>query len=1075
MQGNREMKRAKWNWVGWLGESIFNAAFIFLYAAWYASAQRREIRRALAEGAALLRDALTPSLSGSRFEPAAALRLVVAIALVLAPVYPTTASASDIRAKLNSADGSTSFQVRDSNDAVVGSVDSKGNLIVVGSGTVTNTLTVSSNAYVTGNIGIGTAQNNGYLHIRAPNDQLLLEDSDGAVDAKKFLVKSDANALTVLTSNDAYSSFATAMQINRSGVTVNNVIFPNGSVGVGTGSPNGYFQVGPGTLTVLQNGNVGIGTTGPGSRLYVNGDAGMDNGIQVNMGAVANLRLSRSDSPAQTFILRTDNDSKFKIIDETASGAPKRLTIDTLGSIGVGTEFPWARLHVSSGAGGTGPQFIVSTGTAKLFEVDGSSIALGVPLFFPDGTSMTTAGGGSSHWTPSGNDIYNNNIGNVGVGTNAPGSKLDVFNGSVTVRGTNSGLLVGASNFVVTPSGQVGIGTTNPAETVTVAVSSPVLALYNNTNPAVVGQGGELMFNDMASGGGEYPYASVRGSVVNIGAFPALFHGALIFKTRSGCPGGAVGCADLYERMRINYDGNVGVGTDAPAYGLDLWGVFRSTSSAYLATSGGNVGIGTAGPSSKLEISGGSVTVRGTNAGLIVGTSQFVSVPGSGLTGIGTDTPGGRLHTFSDSGGNTGVGVQLLVSTGASGVMTHLFEVTGTSITLGLPLFFPDGTSMTTAGGAGGGQWTASGSDIYNNNFATGNVGVGTNSPLLGMFQVGQGSFTVLATGEVGVGTGVPEARLHTFSDPSAGGNTGVGIQLLVSTGTFGSDTHLFEVTGTSITLGLPLFFPDGTSMTTAGGAGGGQWTANGSDIYNNNYNTGNVGVGTQTPSSRFDVADGSVTIRGTNLGLAVGASYFYLNTAGSVGIGTANPLAHFHTFGAAGGNTGVGIQLLVSTGTAVSRTDLFEVTGTSVVAGVDAFKPGGGSWSTLSDIRLKKNIRTLDDALGKIERLRGVNFEWKDPGKDGRLPGIQTGMIAQEVEKVFPEWVNTNPAGYKYLTFRGFEAVATEAIKELKADVDRKQQEIDLLIKKHDQELAEQRREIEELKAIIRKRGRGK
>jgi hypothetical protein len=100
-----------------------------------------------------------------------------------------------------------------------------------------------------------------------------------------------------------------------------------------------------------------------------------------------------------------------------------------------------------------------------------------------------------------------------------------------------------------------------------------------------------------------------------------------------------------------------------------------------------------------------------------------------------------------------------------------------------------------------------------------------------------------------------------------------------------------------------------------------------------------------------------------------------------------------------------------------------------------DAAKPGGGSWTDSSDIRLKKNIRPIDDALETMLTLHGVRFEWNEQDRAELLPGIQMGMIAQEVETVFPQWVGTDSQGYKDLTFRGFEALAVEAMRELKAE----------------------------------------
>ncbi|MBN1478897.1 tail fiber domain-containing protein [candidate division KSB1 bacterium] len=97
-----------------------------------------------------------------------------------------------------------------------------------------------------------------------------------------------------------------------------------------------------------------------------------------------------------------------------------------------------------------------------------------------------------------------------------------------------------------------------------------------------------------------------------------------------------------------------------------------------------------------------------------------------------------------------------------------------------------------------------------------------------------------------------------------------------------------------------------------------------------------------------------------------------------------------------------------------------------------NAIKAGGGSWTSFADKRLKKNVKALKGALDRVTQLRGVTFEWKAPEKQGNLTGTQIGLVAQEVEKVFPEWVDENPEGYKNLTMRGFEALSVEAFKEL-------------------------------------------
>ncbi|HQW86605.1 MAG TPA: tail fiber domain-containing protein [Flavobacteriales bacterium] len=155
-------------------------------------------------------------------------------------------------------------------------------------------------------------------------------------------------------------------------------------------------------------------------------------------------------------------------------------------------------------------------------------------------------------------------------------------------------------------------------------------------------------------------------------------------------------------------------------------------------------------------------------------------------------------------------------------------------------------------------------------------------------------------------------------------------------------------------------------------------------------------GVGVDNPVNKLDVEGAAV----------IGASYGGTNTApangllvqGNVGIGTTTPGA---------------FNLLVNG---------------------SAAKPGGGSWSNSSDLRLKKNVAPLTGSLNTLLGLRGVTFEYKDPVAIHELPGTRIGFIAQEVEQVLPDWVE-EVDGYKRLTIRGFEALAVEALRELQAE----------------------------------------
>ena len=95
------------------------------------------------------------------------------------------------------------------------------------------------------------------------------------------------------------------------------------------------------------------------------------------------------------------------------------------------------------------------------------------------------------------------------------------------------------------------------------------------------------------------------------------------------------------------------------------------------------------------------------------------------------------------------------------------------------------------------------------------------------------------------------------------------------------------------------------------------------------------------------------------------------------------------------------------------------------------------GSWTTFSDFRLKRDIASIQHPLDTLLGLHGQSFEYIDPPAAMAQPGRRMGFIAQDVEKVLPQWVGEDERGYKMVTPTGFEALSVEALRELRAEKD--------------------------------------
>lgn len=205
---------------------------------------------------------------------------------------------------------------------------------------------------------------------------------------------------------------------------------------------------------------------------------------------------------------------------------------------------------------------------------------------------------------------------------------------------------------------------------------------------------------------------------------------------------------------------------------------------------------------------------------------------------------------------------------------------------------------------------------------------------------------------------------------------------------------------------------------------------------------TGNVGIGTDSPQSTLHIKGnaGILNMEGQDhtyiqwypLGFSAGRkAWLGYGGAGTTVFTIQNDAGRMHIYG-----TEL-LFLLNTAGVIVSNAwggnGNLRVDG-DLTVGSRASKPGGGEWTASSDIAYKTNVNTLQGALEKLLELRGVTYEWKEPEKHGNMTGTQMGMIAQEVEKVFPEWVETDPDGFKLLTIRGFPALVVEAVRSLEA-----------------------------------------
>jgi len=175
---------------------------------------------------------------------------------------------------------------------------------------------------------------------------------------------------------------------------------------------------------------------------------------------------------------------------------------------------------------------------------------------------------------------------------------------------------------------------------------------------------------------------------------------------------------------------------------------------------------------------------------------------------------------------------------------------------------------------------------------------------------------------------------------------------------------------------------------------------------------------------------------------------------AASHGSGVYGASGDSSRYGVHGSNTNEGIGVYGTTNSTSADTTVAGVYGDNSSTGLAGYFNGPvkvngvltvNSCTGCSDARLKHDIKPIMGAMDQLLQLEGVTFEWIDPKgtHHEQETGTVTGFIAQDVEKIHPDWVNpegyTAPDGTKYRTLdtRQIEALEVEAIRQLKTKND--------------------------------------
>ena len=450
-------------------------------------------------------------------------------------------------------------------------------------------------------------------------------------------------------------------------------------------------------------------------------------------------------------------------------------------------------------------------------------------------------------------------------------------------------------------------------------------------------------------------------------------------------------------------NGNLGIGTESPSGKLNVFGAtglpatsgttFTGTMRLQVSGYGTTLDFGAEGPST------GKQWIQATDAGDLSITYPLLLNPNGGDVGIGTTSPSAKLHVSVNSANDD----TFHIFNGS--VRTHLL---GSESTNGV-IYLRNSSNSNTV------RINTSGNSYFNG----GNVGIGTTSPMTTLHvQQSDGSYPDDVNNHL-----VVESSSHSYIGLGGGTSSDVGIH-------FGDSDSMNQgriaYKNSEDSLNFSTF--QNVRMTIR--------------------SDGNVGIGvTPTASERLSVQSTLSTGVRIDQQKNIGTSstfedvLFLRNTTQSntnvcrIGMSTSGTDGQHHRVSliaerdtSANYRGEFSIAMRQSDATHPKRLKLDYAGNLTVSGDMIAF-------GSPSDKFYKENIQPITNALGKVNKLKGVTFDWKE---SNTLLNVKKdiGFIAQDVQEVLPYLVRENEDGKLSLRDKGIVPILVEAIKELEARI---------------------------------------